>query len=1051
MNVVLDKTKIKKLCGDAAYKKGKSYFLSGKVELEPRQKKSPSITGTVKAGSLFQVTVQSDFDEQIEATCSCPPVGFIKTYCQHIAAVLLAIEEQQRAKNPMADRMLGLFGNQPVQPSGKQLHFDKRQTLHVEFLCSPIDLGAAGFVIGVRLNVGDNSLERIEEPLEFLRKVGMRQPFEYCTGRIYNPERHNFSRETDAVLRLLTKMQPIKADLAKGALLISAAEWEMLLPLLEAAPAVAFEQNGRLYDGVHYGDRLPLSFELDTAEAGYRLEMEGLERITVFESYSYAFSKGHWFQMEEEDCGRLAELKKMFGETGKQELLISEAQISHFRETAISGLMRIGQVDIAERASRGLKETPLTAKLFLDRVNNRLLAGLEFHYGRQSINPCEEMEQGYQYLPGVRRQLEKEQRILKKIQDSQFTQTPGGFYLQDEEAEYDFLYHAVPELEELVKIYATTSVKLRVQKAYMGPKIKVEVKERTDWLSFRFDMKEIPEKEIQQLLKAIAEKRKYYRVPNGTLMSLETPEFWAMGDFIGELGLSTEELDEEEIRVPLIHGMQLAEGLEESGLAEPGETFAKLMKNLADPGKLDEAVPKSLEPVLRDYQKTGFSWMKLLAAYRFGGILADDMGLGKTLQSIAYIVSVLPEVHKRQQPVLVVCPSSLVYNWLNELEKFAPEIQAKIIDGNRAARVSALKNLTGFDVVITSYPSLRMDGTLYRDKQFHTVFFDEAQAFKNPVTQTAKAVKAIQADYRFALTGTPIENSLDELWSIFRVVFPELLPNRQAFNELRRQNVAKRIRPFILRRTKKEVLGELPEKIETVQFSELQTEQKKLYAAYLAELKHDALKHLTKGSFRKNRIKILAGLTRLRQICCHPALFVEGYAGGSAKFDQLMEIVEECRLSGRRVLIFSQFTQMLGIIGRKLGRHGLPYFYLDGQTPPSERVAMCERFNEGEGNLFLISLKAGGTGLNLTGADTVILYDLWWNPAVEQQAADRAHRMGQKNEVQVIRMLAKGTIEEKISELQEKKKNLIDQVIHSGQESLTALTEQDIREILMIK
>ncbi|MGB6409388.1 MAG: DEAD/DEAH box helicase, partial [Planococcus donghaensis] len=279
---------------------------------------------------------------------------------------------------------------------------------------------------------------------------------------------------------------------------------------------------------------------------------------------------------------------------------------------------------------------------------------------------------------------------------------------------------------------------------------------------------------------------------------------------------------------------------------------------------------------------------------------------------------------------------------------------------------------------------------------------------------------------------------------------PELLPNRRLFSEMRRDHIKKRVRPFILRRVKTEVLTELPNKVESIHFSELQQEQKKLYAAYLAELKQDAFKHLNKDSFQKNRIRILAGLTRLRQLCCHPALFVEGYDGGSAKFDQLMELLTECRATGRRVLVFSQFTQMLGIIGNQLAKEGVPYFYLDGQTPPQERVGLCRRFNEGQGELFLISLKAGGTGLNLTGADTVVLYDLWWNPAVEQQAADRAHRMGQEKEVQVVRLIAKGTIEEKINELQMKKKNLIDDVILSGEEPLKAMSAEDIREILTI-
>jgi SNF2 family DNA or RNA helicase len=328
---------------------------------------------------------------------------------------------------------------------------------------------------------------------------------------------------------------------------------------------------------------------------------------------------------------------------------------------------------------------------------------------------------------------------------------------------------------------------------------------------------------------------------------------------------------------------------------------------------------------------------------------------------------------------------------------------------------------------------------------------DEAQYFKNHTTQTAQAVKAIEAGYRFALTGTPVENKLEELWSIFGAVFPELFPSKQAFNELTLEAVAKRVRPFLLRRLKSDVLQELPEKIESIQASELLPEQKQLYVGFLAKLQQETVKHLNEEGFQKNRIRILAGITRLRQLCCHPALFVEGYEGSSAKFEQLLEMIEECQSAGKRLLIFSQFTEMLGLIGRELGYRGMPYFYLDGQTPAAERVALCSRFNNGERDLFLLSLKAGGTGLNLTGADTVILYDLWWNPAVEQQAADRAHRIGQKNVVQVIRLVTQGTVEDKMYELQQKKKNLIDEVIQPGQEALSSLSEQEIREILMIE
>lgn len=1050
MNFSINETKIKKLCGVTAFKKGKTYYQAGKVHLLSFQ--HSEVKANVKVGEDFAVLVKADLGGKVTATCTCPPVEFVNTYCQHIAATLLAIEEKQQVEDHLAARMLGLFENRSLHPTGKQLHFDQRETFHVEFTCRPVYQAEGEYALGIQIRGGTHTLHPISHIAKFLRALESREPYEYGKG-IYTSELYSFPKETDEILQFLMKSQRVKskAALQDGLLLISPSDWEQLLPLLIKAPAVRLMQGREIYDGIRIGEKLSLSFEFEEGnKTDYRLNVRGLDQVTVLKSYGYALSAGELYKLPEEECNRLADLKTMLDQSGKHQLVISNNQIDHFMEKAIPGLMKLGHVKIADSVLKRMGETPLRVKLFLDRVKNRLLAGLEFHYGHLIINPCEETEETFSHYPGIRRQRNKELQIINVLLENSFTQTPGGFYLYDEEAEYHFLYHVLAGMEKWVQIYASTAVKIRVQKAYTGPKIKVEVKERMEWLEFRFDLNGIPEKEIQNLMASIEEKRKFYRIPNGNLVSLETPEFLALANFINDMGLSSDNIGEE-IRVPLIHGMRLVDSLEHNDLVDPGENFAKLMKNLNDPESLDIDAPIPLTSVLREYQKVGYRWFKLLAKYKFGGILADDMGLGKTLQSIAFIESVLSDVRERKLPVLVVSPASLIYNWKNEFEKFTPHINAQIIDGNKAERSSLWKASSGADVIITSYPSLRMDTDLYCKLDFHTLFLDEAQAFKNPITKTAKAVKMIQAEYRFALTGTPIENRLDELWSIFHVVFPGLLPDRRAFSELRRENIAKRVRPFILRRMKTDVLHELPNKIETIQFSELQLEQKKLYAAYLAELKHDTLKHLKKGDLKRNRIKILAGLTRLRQLCCHPSLFVDGYKGSSAKFEQLMQILEECRLSGRRVLVFSQFTQMLGIIRRQLIRQGTPYFYLDGQTPPADRVELCNRFNNGEGDLFLISLKAGGTGLNLTGADTVILYDLWWNPAVEQQAADRAHRMGQQNEVHVIRLVAKGTIEEKINELQQKKMSLIDEVIQSGQDGLIGMSEEDIREILMIE
>lgn len=1046
MKTAVNDYRIKKLCGAAAYRKGKAYFDAGKVELQPVSEKDSIIKAEVRASGIFEVSVREEADSSIAATCSCPPVGFVSTYCQHIAATLLAINDLQQQELQKAERLMNLFGDRNVRPSAKQLHFDDRPVLEISFLLHSAEADDGERVFTAKLSAGMDGVVPIRDTGAFLRAVEQGVSYPISSELEYSREAFSLMPETDRVLREMMKINGSVSG--RGRVVIPATAWDSMVKLLAEVPSVNVAHKGRIFRGLRFERELPLIFRFETAEgAGYRLRTEGLDGVTAMKSYGLAQSGGAFIPLSTADCSRLEELKSLMEDSSVLE--ITAAQADHFMDSVIPGLERLGEVHMSAAVTGRQEETPLEAKLFLDRIRNRLLAGVEFHYGQLVINPCEEAEDEIRHLPGVRRQRGKEERIMELMKNSQFTQTDGGFYMQDEEAEYDFLFHTIPQLEELMQVYATTAVKMRVQKNYTGPKVKVELKERTDWLAFKLEPGEIPESEIRLILAALKEKRKYYRIPNGTLLSLETEEFIALNDLMLELG-NQEEWFGDEIRLPLIQGLQLVASLEEGELLDPGADFAKLLQNLSNPEEVGFDVPEGLEGVLRDYQKAGFNWLKALAKYRFGGILADDMGLGKTLQSIAFIGSELPEIRRRKAPVLIVAPSSLTYNWLSEFEKFTPHIKAVIVDGNKSRRTRRLAESAEADVIITSYPSLRMDGAMYKGKTFHTLFLDEAQAFKNPVTQTAKAVKAIEADYRFALTGTPIENSLDELWSIFHVVFPELLPNRMRFAEMRRSSIAKRVRPFILRRVKQDVLKELPDKVETLQYSELYPAQKKYYAAYLAELKQEALKHLNKDSLQKNRIKILAGLTRLRQLCCHPSLFVEGYEGGSAKFDQLMEIVESSRMAGRRVLVFSQFTGMLQLIGNRLTRERRPYFYLDGQTPPQDRVEMCSRFNEGEGDLFLISLKAGGTGLNLTGADTVILYDLWWNPAVEQQAASRAHRMGQQHTVQVIRMVAKGTIEEKITELQDKKRNLIDEVIHTGQEPLAAMTEDDIRELLMI-
>ncbi|RHW36582.1 helicase SNF [Lysinibacillus yapensis] len=1068
MDVKLNSKTIKEMCGTVSFKRGDSFYRAGKVKvIEESRDRCVAI---VKGVEDFHVTIEKHKNGSILSTCSCPTLPNVKLRCQHTAAVLIALLELKKQKITMEPAAIqpyeGLMANQfislftekePVRKSGRARHFEKRKVLEARVILKPIALGD-DILFGIKAEVAETKVQNIRE---FLLNLGLGLPSQLTPTVQFDPDIHCFANEVDSLLHHLGNIVKdevvyldaltAQKDVFNEYLIIPPSAWRGLHPLISEAAFVMVEQDDYSYEKLDFGNGptpLKVFIEEDESNSHYQLTMQGFEQFVVMEAYHLVLSKGTIYQLDGQDCDRLIQLRQMLESSGKNAIPIHTDQLAFFLEKVVPGVKRIGDVKLSRRVTQILIKTSLEAKIYLDRLKNRLLAGLEFHYENIIIQPLENRDLPIGQM--ITRDLDKEEEILALMEESGFTITEGGYFMQNEELEYEFLYHALPKLQKLAHIYATTAVRNRIARTSSFPRIKVKVPEdRMDWLEFKFEMDGINDKQIKELLQALEIKQKYYRLPNGSLLSLETKEMEEIRRFLNAVPFQENDF-ESTLNMPIMDGLKFLDFMDESEVFRPEESFRRFVDDLLHPRNLEYEVPPNLNHILRDYQKQGFKWMKALANYGFGGILADDMGLGKTLQSIAFIVSELEQIGEHKLPVLIVCPSSLTYNWLYELAEFAPELQVIVIDGKKADRVKCLHSVNEMDVIITSYPLLRKDLNWYEKQSFHTVFFDEAQYFKNPYTQTARAVKKIKAQHRFGLTGTPIENSLEELWSLYHVVFPQLFQGLEEYSHLPRKAIARRVKPFLLRRMKEDVLPELPQKHETLEFSELLPEQKKLYTAFLAKLRHETLKHLDKETFQKNRIRILAGLTRLRQICCHPALFVEGYEGSSAKFSQLLQLLEEAHLSGRRVLIFSQFTKMLELIGKELTRQGKSYFYLDGQTPPEDRVSLCSRFNEGERDLFLISLKAGGTGLNLTGADTVILYDLWWNPAVEDQAADRAYRMGQKNEVDVIKLVSKGTIEEKMNQLQEKKKNLISEVIEWEGKDASSLTEEDIREILMI-
>ena len=457
---------------------------------------------------------------------------------------------------------------------------------------------------------------------------------------------------------------------------------------------------------------------------------------------------------------------------------------------------------------------------------------------------------------------------------------------------------------------------------------------------------------------------------------------------------------------------------------------------------------------LSAYQKTGFNWLKTLQKYGFGGILADDMGLGKTIQVIALL---LDEKNNGGKTSIVVCPSSLYINWEKEIKRFSNNIKTLIVSGNADQREELIKTISDYDVVITSYDLLKRDIDNYKDFKFKYVIADEAQYIKNNNTKNARALKEINSETRFALTGTPIENSLADLWSIFDFIMPGYLYTYKKFKDEfesliikendaeSMQRLQKLVAPFVLRRIKKDVLKELPDKTEQVMYSKMDEEQQKLYNSYMALAKIKMKQEIEANGFEKSKFKILSLITRLRQICCHPQLFLENYTGESSKLNQCLDIIEGAIAAKHKILLFSGFTSMFDILIPELEKRGIEYSILTGQTKVDTRIEMVDEFNKDDNiKVFLISLKAGGTGLNLTGADMVIHFDPWWNLSAQNQATDRAYRIGQRNNVQVFKLITENSIEEKIQKLQEKKQDLTDAVIKSEETFISKMSQEEL-------
>ena len=655
----------------------------------------------------------------------------------------------------------------------------------------------------------------------------------------------------------------------------------------------------------------------------------------------------------------------------------------------------------------------------------------------------------------------------------------------DEEALYRLLSEGMEEFMELGQVLVSDAArKIRV---LPSPQVKVGVQTAGRWLELSVDAEGMSRDELLDILSGYDPKKKYYRLRSGEFLNVDENGLMTVARMTDSLGIGREELLSGLVKVPVYRALYLDSVLKEgNGITFYRDNlFRAVVRGMKSVEDSDYVVPASLQQVLRGYQKTGYRWLKTLDVNGFGGILADDMGLGKTIQIIA-LLQAEAEEHPESQS-LIVCPASLVYNWENELNRFAPGLTVQTVTGTAPEREEILKIAAQLgtehletaasettvqadaqesaeaichpQILITSYDLLKRDIACYEPLKFRFQVIDEAQYIKNPLTQSAKSVKLIKAQTRYALTGTPIENRLSELWSIFDYLMPGFLFTYSRFRKQFESPIVKdgdpyaleslrRLSgPFVLRRLKKDVLKDLPDKLETVVYSMAEEEQKQLYTAHALALKEE-LEQMSGDTYGTERIQVLAELTKLRQICCDPSLCFDRYKGGSAKLDTCMELITGGIAGGHKILLFSQFTSMLELIGQRLKKEGIAFHELTGATPKEERIRMAGAFQTDETPVFLISLKAGGTGLNLTAADIVIHYDPWWNVAAQNQATDRAHRIGQEKQVSVFKLIMKDTVEENILLLQEQKRDLADQIISGEQVSIGSLSKDELLKIL---
>ncbi|MEG2564414.1 MAG: DEAD/DEAH box helicase [Bacilli bacterium] len=1045
----LEDIEIIKAEGSNNYYKGKSYepdfieYLGSKV-----------MTGrvvhsfNVESESYFRgYTVQIDVfnNKIIGSECDCEQFK-LRGACKHVAACLINYKKElfninnEERKFITSKQLLSGFYNDTKLVKVKKLI---KLAVNVEFGSS-----YHGHYLLLKFSIGENKMYSLNQKLYKFVVAYTNRKINIIFGKdfVYDPEGSYFSNEDEELIKYIARRYQRYNYSNSEIFRLENDEIEVFLDILKNRDFMV--QGVGLVKGISNDN--PLVTKLIKNDDSYEFIIEDKDNIkALVDSFSYILKDKEIYHLPEK-VGKILQLMDSYK---LMSVVFKEEDLPSFT----GGLLGVVKdtIKIDEKIDNIIIGSKPITKIYFDLKFNRIECDIKFEYKDNNISY-------FDHDTNLVRDIEVEEEVIADLINYHFEVDKKKLLLSNTDEIVEFLEFGLDELA--VKYEVFTSEKLKDTNIINKTNIKSNFSIGQDnIMSYHFDLGNIKSEELVNILDSMKQKKKYYHLKNGDLINTyDNDNLTQLSNLIQDMELSNKDIKNGEGVFPKYRAIYL-DSLKSSkyDIIETNNLFNKLITDFNMYKQVNITFSLDDTKILRDYQLTGIKWLYNIYKCGFGGILADEMGLGKSIQLIYLIKLILKE--KSNAKILIIAPTSLIYNWKNEFDKFGKEIKYKVFAEQKAKRITDLENDNDTSVFITTYGLTRQDREKYLTMNFELIAIDEAQNIKNPNTMVTKTVKELHAVTKLALTGTPLENSVLELWSIFDFIMPGYLTSALNFqkkyniktveedNLKKLDNLNKQIAPFILRRKKKDVMKELPDKIENNVFLDLYPDQKKLYLAQLEKTKKEMDEIMNSEGFNKARFKILQLLTKLRQICIDPRIIFENYKGGSVKIDNLVSLVNEIIDNGHKILIFTSYRTALELVRVELDKKNVTSYVIDGSVSSQKRMELVNKFNRDNTNVFLIMLKAGGTGLNLTSADVVIHLDLWWNPQVENQATDRTHRIGQKNTVEVVRLICKGTIEERILELQEKKKILSDALIEGkdrDRNMLSNLTEKDIKRIL---